>query len=145
MVYTAILGATVFGFVLAFIIGQLSPVLAGLGLVAYAFGLRHGVDADHIAAIDNTTRKLLQDGKRPFTVGMWFSLGHSAIVFVLIVALVVATRAIVAELPAVQSAGEIIGLAVSGTFLMVIGLVKVLILDGISGLYVERTEANPKR
>src|SRR2546427_11451 len=84
MVYTAILGATVFGFVLAFIIGQLSPVLAGLGLVAYAFGLRHGVDADHIAAIDNTTRKLRQEGKRPFTLGMWFSLAHSAIVFVLI-------------------------------------------------------------
>src|SRR3989475_2941873 len=142
MVYTAILGATVFGFVLAFIIGQLSPVLAGLGLVAYAFGLRHGVDADHIAAIDNTTRKLLQEGKRPFTVGMWFSLGHSAIVFVLIVALVVATRAIIAELPAVQSAGEIIGLAVSGTFLIVIGLVNVLIVVGIYRVFVELKDGN---
>src|SRR2546427_2208998 len=144
MVYTAILGATVFGFVLAFIIGQLSPVLAGLGLVAYAFGLRHGVDADHIAAIDNTTRKLLQEGKRPFTVGMWFSLGHSAIVFVLIVALVVATRAIIAELPAVQSAGEIIGLAVSGTFLIVIGLVNVLIVVGIYRVFVELKEEGQK-
>src|SRR5207247_1042922 len=98
---------------------------------------RHQVEADHSAAIDNTTRKLLQEGKRPFTVGMWFSLGHSAIVFILIVALVVATRAIVAELPAVQSAGEIIGLAVSGTFLIVIGLVNVLIVVGIYRVFVE--------
>src|SRR5207244_3672170 len=81
--------------------------LPGLGLVAYAFGPRHGVDADHIVAIDNTTRKLLQDGQRPFTVGTWFSLGHSAIVFILTVALVVGTRVVVAD-PAVQSAGQII-------------------------------------
>ena len=82
ILYALISGATVFGFVAAFVIGQLSPVLAGLGLFAYALGLRHGVDADHIVAIDNTTRKLLQDGQRPFTVGTWFSLGHSAIVFI---------------------------------------------------------------
>jgi len=142
VVYSLILVATVFGFIAAFIIGQLSVVLAGLGLVAYAFGLRHGVDADHIAAIDNTTRKLLQEGKRPFTVGMWFSLGHSLIVFVLIVALVLATRAIVAELPAVQSAGEIIGLAVSGTFLIAIGLVNVLIVLGIYRVFVELKKGN---
>src|SRR2546428_7241828 len=114
ILYALILGTTAIGFILAFIIGQISPILAGLGLVAYAFGLRHGVDADHIVAIDNTTRKLLQDGQRPFTVGTWFSLGHSAIVFILTVALVIATRVVVAELPAVQSAGETIGLAVSG-------------------------------
>jgi len=144
LVYLLILSATVTGFIAAFIVGQLSPVLAGLGLVSYAFGLRHGVDADHIAAIDNTTRKLLSEGKRPFTVGMWFSLGHSAIVFVLIVGLVVATRAIVAELPAVQSAGEIIGLAVSGTFLIVIGLVNVLIVVGIYRVFCELKKGDRK-
>lgn len=144
IVYALILGATAFGFVAAFIIGQLSPVLAGLGLVAYAFGLRHGVDADHIVAIDNTTRKLLQDGQRPFTVGMWFSLGHSAVVFVLTFALVLATRAIVTELPAVQSAGEIIGLAVSGTFLILIGLVNVLIVVGIYRVFVELRQGGQK-
>src|SRR2546425_2189857 len=142
IVYALILGTTAIGFVLAFIIGQISPILAGLGLVAYAFGLRHGVDADHIVAIDNTTRKLLQDGQRPFTVGTWFSLGHSAIVFILTVALVVATRVVVAELPAVQSAGQIIGLAVSGTFLIVIGLVNVLIVVGIYRVFVELKEGN---
>jgi high-affinity nickel-transport protein len=144
IVYSLILGATAFGFLAAFIIGQISPVLAGLGLVAYAFGLRHGVDADHIVAIDNTTRKLLQDGQRPFTVGMWFSLGHSAIVFILIIALVFATRAIVAELPAVQAAGEIIGLAVSGTFLIVIGLVNVLIVVGIYRVFVDLKKGDQK-
>lgn len=144
ILYALILGATAFGFIAAFIIGQLSPVLGGLGLVAYAFGLRHGVDADHIVAIDNTTRKLLQDGQRPFTVGMWFSLGHSAVVFVLTLALVFATRSIVAELPAVQSAGQIIGLAVSGTFLIVIGLVNVLIVVGIYRVFVELKGGNEK-
>src|SRR5438132_633638 len=136
-VYALILVTTAIGFALSFIIGQISPILAGLGLVAYAFGLRHGVDADHIVAIDNTTRKLLQDGQRPFTVGTWFSLGHSAIVFILTVALVIATRVVVAELPAVRSAGQIIGLAVSGTFLIVIGLVNVLIVVGIYRVFVE--------
>ena len=144
LVYVLILSATVIGFIAAFIVGQLSPVLAGLGLVSYAFGLRHGVDADHIAAIDNTTRKLLSEGKRPFTVGMWFSLGHSAIVFVLILTLVVATQAIVAELPAVQAAGQIIGLAVSGTFLIVIGLVNVLIVVGIYRVFCELKEGDRK-
>ncbi len=144
IVYALILVTTGIGFTLSFIIGQISPILAGLGLVAYAFGLRHGVDADHIVAIDNTTRKLLQDGQRPFTVGTWFSLGHSAIVFILTVALVIATRVVVAELPAVQSAGEIIGLAVSGTFLIVIGLVNVLIVVGIYRVFVELKEGDQK-
>jgi len=144
IVYVLILGTTAIGFILAFVIGQISPILAGLGLVAYAFGLRHGVDADHIVAIDNTTRKLLHDGQRPFTVGTWFSLGHSAIVFILTVALVVATRVVVAELPAVQSAGQLIGLAVSGTFLIVIGLVNALIVVGIYRVFVELREGDEK-
>ena len=72
---------TVFGFFASFMIGRIaSSCLAGLGFVSYLLGLRHGVDADHITAIDNTTRKLLQDNKRPLTVGTWFSLGHSTIV-----------------------------------------------------------------
>src|SRR5439155_22961641 len=137
LVYSAIAIATVFGFAASLIVGASFARLAALGILAYALGLRHGVDADHIVAIDNTTRKLLQDGQRPFTVGMWFSLGHSAVVFILTLALVFATRSIVAELPAVQSAGQIIGLAVSGTFLIIIGLVNVLIVVGIYRVFVE--------
>src|SRR5438270_6489349 len=68
--------------------------LVGLGLTAYLFGLRHAFDADHIAAIDNTTRKLLQQGKRPMGVGFFFSLGHSTIVFALVAGLALATRTV---------------------------------------------------
>src|SRR4051812_32201016 len=70
-----------------------NPALAGLGTLAYTFGLRHAFDADHIAAIDNTTRKMLQNGKRPLGTGFFFSLGHSTIVFSLTAGLVVAPRA----------------------------------------------------
>src|SRR5438034_3941191 len=79
-----------------------NSALAGLGSLAYAFGLRHAFDADHIAAIDNTTRKLLQDGKRSMGVGFFFSLGHSTIVFSLVAALATATRAVSSDLPGLQ-------------------------------------------
>ncbi len=104
--YAPIIAATVFGFVISSIVGSMSVVLAGLGIVAYVFGLRHGVDADHIAAIDNTTRKLMQEGKRPLTVGTWFSLGHSTIVVGLIVLLVASTRTIAGAIPALQTPAQ---------------------------------------
>jgi len=68
------------------------PVMLGLGGLAYAFGLRHAFDADHISAIDNTTRKLLQEGKKPLGVGFFFSLGHSTVVFLIALALGFATQ-----------------------------------------------------
>src|SRR5438552_479989 len=71
------------------------PVMLGLGGLAYAFGLRHAFDADHISAIDNTTRKLLQEGKKPLGVGFFFSLGHSTVVFLIALALGVAIQWIV--------------------------------------------------
>src|SRR4029077_12215958 len=71
-----------------------TSALAGLGVLAYTFGLRHAFDVDHIAAIDNTTRKLLHDGKRPLGVGFFFSLGHSAVVFALTTALALAAGSI---------------------------------------------------
>src|ERR671922_2354339 len=76
-----------------------TPALAGLGTLAYTFGLRHAFDADHIAAIDNTTRKLLQEGKRPLGVGFFFSLGHSTIVFGLAGALTVAAGTVDHAIP----------------------------------------------
>ena len=102
-------------------------MFAGLGLVAFVFGLRHGVDADHIAAIDNTTRKLMQEGNRPLTVGMWFSLGHSTIVVGLIISLVVATRAVVEAIPGLQEIGSLLGTTVSGVFLWFIGIINIVI------------------
>ena len=77
-----------------------NPALAGLGSLAYTFGLRHAFDADHIAAIDNTTRKLLQDGKRSLGVGFFFSLGHSTIVFSLAAGLAVAAKTVNSKIPA---------------------------------------------
>src|SRR2546421_8283626 len=73
------------------------PVMLGLGGLAYAFGLRHAFDADHISAIDNTTRKLLQDGKKPLGVGFYFSLGHSSVVFLIALALGLATQFVVSN------------------------------------------------
>ena len=85
--YALLLGANVAAWIWALIAFHHHPVLLGTALVAYAFGLRHAVDADHIAAIDNVTRKLMQQGKRPVAVGLYFSLGHSSIVFGLSVAI----------------------------------------------------------
>jgi high-affinity nickel-transport protein len=134
-VYSLIGLATVLGFIASTIIGKFSVLLAGLGVIAYVFGLRHGVDADHIAAIDNTTRKLIQDNQRPFTVGMWFSLGHSTIVVALVVALVFATRTVIGHIPALISGGAIIGTTISGIFLWLLGIVNLVIVLGIYRVY----------
>jgi nickel/cobalt transporter (NiCoT) family protein len=101
--------------------------LAGLGTIAYAFGLRHAVDADHIAAIDNTTRKLLQDGKRPLGVGFFFSLGHATIVFALVAVLAVGFRN-GGPLRALQSYGGYLGPGLAGTFLWIVGILNLVVL-----------------
>ena len=136
-VYMIIGLATALGFLASAIVGRLSVLLAGLGVIAFVFGLRHGVDADHIAAIDNTTRKLMQDNQRPFTVGLWFSLGHSTIVVALIVALIIATRTVVGQIPGLESGGAIIGTTVSGTFLLLMGIVNMVIVLNIYRLFKE--------
>src|SRR3954471_23884732 len=105
-----------------------NPALAGLGTLAYTFGLRHAFDADHIAAIDNTARKLLHDGRRSMGVGFFFSLGHSSIVLGLTTALAFATKAVGAKLPTLQSYGGVVGASVSGVFLLIIGLLNLAVL-----------------
>ena len=133
--FGGIVAVTLFGFFASFAIGRVAVVLAGLGLVSYILGLRHGVDADHIAAIDNTTRKLLQEKKRPLTVGTWFSLGHSTIVVGLIVAFVFAARAVSSSVPTLRADGSIVGTLVSGSFLWVLGLVNAVIVLGIYQIF----------
>jgi nickel/cobalt transporter (NiCoT) family protein len=113
------------------------PALAGLGTLAYAFGLRHAFDADHIAAIDNTTRKLLQQGQRPLGVGFFFSLGHSTIVFSLAAGLAVAASTLKSAIPAFQDYGGSIGASVSGTFLWIIGILNLIVLLDIVRIYRE--------
>jgi high-affinity nickel-transport protein len=135
IIFTTLITVTAVGFSAAFVIGKIAVVLGGLGIVAYVFGLRHGVDADHIAAIDNTTRKLMQEGKRPYTVGLWFSLGHSTVVVALIVGLIFATRAVATNIPALQSAGAVIGTLVSGSFLWIIGFINAVIVIGLYKIF----------
>jgi nickel/cobalt transporter (NiCoT) family protein len=106
-------------------------VLGGLAVLAYSFGLRHAFDADHISAIDNTTRKLQSEGKQPLGVGFFFSLGHSTIVFVLSIGLAVAAGAVHAALPTLQFYGGTVGAAVSGLFLLAIGALNLVVLTGI--------------
>jgi high-affinity nickel-transport protein len=112
-----------------------NPALAGLGSLAYTFGLRHAFDADHIAAIDNTTRKFLQDGKRSMGVGFFFSIGHSSLVFGLTAALALAAKAVNSHIPGFRDVGSTIGTSVSGTFLLVIGVLNFLVLLDILGVF----------
>ncbi|HEY1459000.1 MAG TPA: HoxN/HupN/NixA family nickel/cobalt transporter [Casimicrobiaceae bacterium] len=107
------------------------PALVGLGFVAYMFGLRHAFDADHIAAVDDTTRYMLQKGKRPLGIGFFFSLGHSTIVFFMAIGIIFATTAVKRGLPELEKLGSIIGTGVSGTFLWVIGILNLLVLMNI--------------
>jgi high-affinity nickel-transport protein len=108
-----------------------TPALAGLGTLAYTFGLRHAFDPDHIAAIDNTTRKLLQDGRRPLGVGFFFSLGHSTIVFALTIGLALAGGAVDTAIPSLRHDGGTIGASVSGVFLLLIGMLNLFVLVDI--------------
>jgi nickel/cobalt transporter (NiCoT) family protein len=112
-----------------------NPALTGLATLAYTFGLRHAFDADHIAAIDNTTRKLLQDGERPLGTGFFFSLGHSTIVFSLTAGLAVAAGTVHSQLPSLQAYGSTIGASVSGTFLLLIGALNLLVLLEVVGVF----------
>jgi len=107
------------------------PALLGLALLAWVFGLRHAVDADHIAAIDNVVRKLMQDGQRPVAVGFFFSLGHSTVVVLASLGLAVATATMQSKLAWFHGVGGAIGTAVSAGFLLVIALVNLAILHGV--------------
>ena len=113
----------------------------GVAVTAYTLGLRHAFDADHISAIDNTTRKLMSEGKRPLSVGFWFSLGHSSVVFGLGVGLTFAARAIISQVSnsnsTVETFGGIIGTLVSGTFLYLIAILNLIVLVGIVKVFVE--------
>jgi len=112
------------------------PVLLGTALLAYSFGLRHAVDADHIAAIDNVTRKLMQDGKRPVAVGFMFSLGHSTIVILGAAAIASAALALQHRLDAFRNVASVIGTSISAFFLFVIALVNLFVLRSIYRTFV---------
>ncbi len=112
----------------AFAVFRDHPLLMGSSLLAYSFGLRHAVDADHIAAIDNVTRKLMQENKRPVAVGLFFSLGHSSVVVALSLALAATTVALQDRFEDFKALGGLIGTSVSAVFLFAIAGANIIIL-----------------
>jgi high-affinity nickel-transport protein len=137
-----------FGFIIPrhYQLGGAHPVFTvGVGVLAYTFGLRHAFDADHIAAVDNTTRKLLADNveleaagrpaRKPLSIGFWFSLGHSTIVFLLSFLLSVGVKALAGPVEndnsALHSVAGVIGASVSGVFLWILGILNLVVLAGI--------------
>src|SRR5208282_2811156 len=115
--------------------GTAGAFTIGIGVTAYTLGMRHAFDADHISAIDNTTRKLMSEGKRPLSVGFWFSLGHSTIVFALAFLLAIGIKSLSGPVKnddsSLHQVTGWIGTLVSGSFLYVIAALNVLILMGI--------------
>jgi high-affinity nickel-transport protein len=104
------------------------PVLMGLAGLAYVFGLRHAFDADHIAAIDTTTRKLMRPERRPFGVGFFFALGHSTVVLLMTVIVALTARSIATDMPMLRAVGSFVGTTISGVFLYAMGIVNLIVL-----------------
>jgi high-affinity nickel-transport protein len=142
-----VVGLHVAGFVmlLAFVVPEHFTLGAsgvfglGVGITAYVLGLRHAFDADHIAAIDNTTRKLMSEGQRPLSVGFFFSLGHSTIVFALAALFAIGVRglsgAVERDGSTLHQATGLVGPLVSGTFLFLIGILNLIVLVGIVRIF----------
>ena len=130
-IYGLLIAANAAAWLWAWIAFVERPALLGTAFLAYIFGLRHAFDADHIAAIDNVVRKLMQEGKAPYSVGFFFSLGHSTIVVLASLAIAATAAAMQGRLDAFHDLGGVIGTAVSALFLLVIGLANLFILRGI--------------
>lgn len=127
----ALLLANVLSWVWAWDVFGQSGALMAASLLAWGYGLRHAVDADHIAAIDAVTRKMMQQGKRPFGVGVWFSLGHSTIVILASAAIAATATAFQHDMAWFHETGSLIGTAVSSLFLLLMALVNLVILLGV--------------
>jgi nickel/cobalt transporter (NiCoT) family protein len=131
-IYIGLILANIGAWIWAALVFSEKPLLLGTALLAYSFGLRHAVDADHIAAIDNMTRKLMQDGQRPVTVGFYFSLGHSTIVVVAsLIVYATASMLLQQQLETVREIGSIVGTAISALFLLAIAFFNLVILRGV--------------
>ena len=144
-IYAILIASNVAAWVWAWAVFAGRPALLGTAVLAYVFGLRHAFDADHIAAIDNIVRKLMQDGKRPYAVGFFFSLGHSTIVVLASIAVAVMAAAMRRRLVALNEIGGLVGTAVSALFLLAIGLANLFVLKGVWEAFgrARRGEAMP--
>ena len=145
--YALLFGINLLAWAWALLVFHAHPILLGTALLAYGFGLRHAVDADHIAAIDNITRKQIQEGRRPVTVGFYFAMGHSTVVIIACIAIALAAARIV-PYSGVQarSLGSLISTSVSAGFLLLIALMNLLVFRSVwhtfqhvraGGAYVE--------
>ncbi|MGF7000933.1 HoxN/HupN/NixA family nickel/cobalt transporter [Paraburkholderia sp. GAS32] len=130
-IYSVLAIFNVGAWIWAFIAFHGHPLLLGTGLLAYGFGLRHAVDADHIAAIDNVTRKLMQDGQRPVTIGFFFAIGHSAVVLLVAAAVAATAAALESRFEAWKDLGGIVSTSVSALFLFLIAAMNIIILRGV--------------
>lgn len=127
----ALVAGNVAAWILALSLFRGHPVLLGTAMLAYVLGLRHAVDADHIAAIDNVTRKLMQQGRRPMAVGLFFSLGHSSVVILASAAIAATSAELRGQIAGWREVGNLIGTSVSATFLFLIALANIVTLIGI--------------
>ena len=142
-IYCLLLSFNLAAWFWAFIAFRHYPVLLGTALLAYSFGLRHAVDADHIAAIDNVTRKLMQQGKRPIAVGFMFSLGHSTIVVLGSVAIAATALAMQHRIAAARELGGVIGTLISTTFLFAIAIVNLIVLRSVCRAFLRVRRGEP--
>jgi nickel/cobalt transporter (NiCoT) family protein len=130
-IYGFLIFANVSAWVWVFVEFAHQPVLIGTAVLAYSLGLRHAIDADHIAAIDNVTRKLMQEGKRPVAVGFFFALGHSSVVVLASLAVALTASALNDKLAAYREIGGIIGTSASALFLFIIAIANLIVLRGV--------------
>jgi nickel/cobalt transporter (NiCoT) family protein len=145
-IYAILTVANLLAWAWALVAFHAHPVLLGTAFLAYTFGLRHAVDADHIAAIDNVTRKLMQSGKRAVSVGLFFALGHSTVVVLASLGVAATTAALQDRFAAFKDVGGVIGTSVSAVFLFAVAFANIAILAGVyrtfrrvrlGGAYVE--------
>ena len=129
--FAVLIGVNIAVWAWAFAAFHDNPILLGTAFLAYSFGLRHAVDADHIAAIDNVTRKLMQEGKKPLTVGLFFSLGHSTVVVLASIGIAITAMAFKDQMEAFHPVGGVIGTSVSAAFLLLIGAINLVVLVNV--------------
>ena len=143
VLYSLLVGLNLAAWCWAFFAFHRFPVLLGTAFLAYGFGLRHAVDADHIAAIDNVTRKLMQQGKRPVAVGLMFSLGHSTIVIAGSIGIAATALELQNRIDAVRAIGGVIGTLVSALFLFGIAIVNLIVLQSVYRSFIRVRRGEP--
>ena len=145
-IYSFLIVTNLLAWIWAFMAFAHQPVLIGTAVLAYSLGLRHAIDADHIAAIDNVTRKLMQEGKRPVAVGFFFALGHSTVVLLASLVVALTANALSDELVSYRAIGGIIGTLASALFLFLIAIANIVVLRGVYQAFrlVERGGSVPE-